>query len=87
MWNSNSPGILVQQAMGRALYVDGIGGCLKWSATEKVKTQQCIVNDAKDFVQAVQGSKIDVTFISAQDVIARERSLGLTEIFVNAIPI
>ena len=60
--------------------VDGIGECLKRSATEKVKTRQCVVNDAKDL-------KFDVTFISVQDVIARERSLGLTEIFENAIPI
>ena len=65
--------------------VDGIGGCLKRSATEKVKTRQCVINDAKDFVHAVEGSKVAVTFISAQNVTERERSLSLTEIF--AVPI
>ena len=65
--------------------VDGIGGCLKRSATEKVKTRQCVINYAKDFVHAVEGSKVAVTFISAQNV--TERSLNLTEIFENAEPI
>ena len=67
--------------------VDGIEGCLKRSATEKVKTRQCVINDAKDFVHAVEGSKVAVTFISAQNVTERERSLNLTEIFENAEPI
>ena len=67
--------------------VDGIGGCLKRCATEKVTTRQCTINDAQDFVKAVEGSKVDVTFISAQDVRERETSLALKMLFENAMPI
>ena len=40
--------------------VDGIGGCLKRIATEKVQTRQCIINDAQEFFEAVQGSRVAV---------------------------
>ena len=36
--------------------VDGIGGCLKRIAMEKVKTRQCSINNADEFCQAVQGN-------------------------------
>ena len=67
--------------------VDGIGGCLKRIATEKVQTRQCIINDAQEFFEAVQGSRVAVVLISAQDVQEKETSLGLIEMFETAVPI
>ena len=34
--------------------------CLKRIATEKVQTRQCIINDAQEFFEAVQGSRVAV---------------------------
>ena len=56
-------------------------------APEKVQTRQCTINDAQEFFEAVQGSQIAVILISAQDVRDKETSLGLIEMFENAVPI
>ena len=56
-------------------------------APEKVQTRQCTINDAQEFLEAVQGSEIAVILISAQDVRDKETSLGLIEMFENAVPI
>jgi hypothetical protein len=68
--------------------VDGIGGCLKRKATNRVKMRQCVINNATDFFKAVnEGSQIVVTFITAEAVQAREKSLGLPDVFANAAQI
>ena len=68
--------------------VDGIGGCLKRKATNKVKTRQCAINNVADFFKAVnKESQIDVILITAEKVQARERSLGLPDLFANAAQI
>ena len=68
--------------------VDGIGGCLKRKATDRVKTRQCVINNATDFFKAVnEGSQIVVTLITAEEVQAREKSLGLPDVFANAAQI
>ena len=64
--------------------VDGIGGCLKRIAMEKVKTRQCSINNAEEFCEAVQGSEIGTTFISTADIYEKEESLNLKDIFISA---
>ena len=44
-------------------------------------------NDAQEFFEAVQGSRVAVVLISAQDVQEKETSLGLIEMFETAVPI
>ena len=66
----------------------GIGGCLKRKATNKVKTRQCAISNVADFFKAVnEESQIDVILITAEKVQARERSLGLPDLFANAAQI
>eukprot|EP00112_Aurelia_sp_Birch-Aquarium-sp1_P023526 Seg7039.2 transcript_id=Seg7039.2/GoldUCD/mRNA.D3Y31 product="hypothetical protein" protein_id=Seg7039.2/GoldUCD/D3Y31 len=64
--------------------VDGIGGCLKRIAMEKVKTRQCSINNAKEFCQAVEGSQIGITFISTADIYEKEESLHIKDVFTGA---
>eukprot|EP00112_Aurelia_sp_Birch-Aquarium-sp1_P019466 Seg4820.5 transcript_id=Seg4820.5/GoldUCD/mRNA.D3Y31 product="hypothetical protein" protein_id=Seg4820.5/GoldUCD/D3Y31 len=63
--------------------VDGIGGCLKRIAMEKVKTRQCSINNAKEFCQAVEGSQIGITLISTADIYEKEESLHLKDVFTG----
>ena len=64
--------------------VDGIGGCLKRMAMEKVKTRQCSINNAKEFCQAVEGSGVGVTYVPTEYIYAQEESLCLKHTFSTA---
>lgn len=68
--------------------VDGICGCLKRKATDRVKTRQCVINNATDFFKAVnERSQTEVTLTPAEDMQSRERSLGLSHVFAKAAQI
>ena len=67
--------------------VDGIGGCLKRIATDRVKTRQSTINSAADFYQAVTGSSVNTTLITSEEVQQHEMLLGLPELFASAASI
>ena len=61
--------------------VNGIGRCIKRIATTKVKLRQAVVNNAAEFFKAVQGSQINFTLITAEQVQVKDKSLELDEVF------
>ena len=67
--------------------VDGIGGCLKRIATERVKTRQLVINNAADFYQAVKGSAINATLITSEEVQQQEILLRLPALYESAVAI
>ena len=45
--------------------IDGVGATLKQQAMEKVQTRKCVINNASEYFNAIQGSNIKVTMINS----------------------
>ena len=48
--------------------IDGVGATLKRQAMEKVQIRKCVINNASEFFNAVQGSNIKVTMINSTEL-------------------
>ena len=64
--------------------VDGVGGTLKRTAANKVRSRQCIINGMTDFVATVKDSSITVTCMTADQVVQHECDLHVENIFKEA---
>ena len=66
--------------------IDGVGATLKRQAMEKVQIRKCVINNASEFFNAVQGSNIKVTMINSTELEKYAKDY-LEKLFGNATPI
>ena len=67
-------------AMHGKSVVDGIGGSVKRWVRRKILNQDLIVKCAQDFVQASEGIKIDVKYLSLHQIKTLNEEIGLSDI-------
>ena len=48
--------------------INGVGATLKRQAMEKIQTRKCVINNASEVFDAVQGSNIKVTMINSTEL-------------------
>ena len=66
--------------------IDGVGATLKRQAMEKVQIRKCVINNASEFFNAVQGSNIKVTMTNSTELEKYAKDY-LEKLFGNATPI
>ena len=64
--------------------VDGIGGTIKRFVWSAVKARKIMVQNASSFVEAAKQSKVKVTEINTSEIVKRNSSLNLDQVFNDA---